>query len=168
MGAFISLFPSLVQICNQQHPHFPFNKIKSQVVPPCVYVVGAHVCANHNPLLSCFIIAQKIQTRKMNTRCQRNLNKFRRKHKPSGSNQAGRPEIFEQTTKPPSLEQKGLRLSLCKKNHRVWPQAQAGRPLLGRPAPTVGHPLASFRVCTVCHFYSIFLLGFVQIHLTTC
>ena len=168
MDAFISLFPSLVQFCNRQHPHFPFNKIKYQVVPPCVYVVGAHVCANHNPLLSRFIIAQKIQTRKMNTRCQRNLNKFRRKRKPGGLNQGGRSEIFGETTKPPSLEQKESSLSLCKKSHREWPQAQAGRPLLGQPAPPVSHPLAPFRVLTVCHFYSLLLLGFVQFHSNLC
>ena len=31
-------------------PHFVLNKIK-RVVPPCALVVGAHVCANHNPVL---------------------------------------------------------------------------------------------------------------------
>ena len=38
--------------CNQQHPQFEFNKIKTKFVPPCVPVVGAHVCANHTPTLT--------------------------------------------------------------------------------------------------------------------
>ena len=37
--------------CNQQHPQFEFNKIKTKFVPPCVPVVGAHVCTNHTPVV---------------------------------------------------------------------------------------------------------------------
>ena len=77
------------------------------------------------PLLSRFTIVQKNQTRKVYTRCQKNSDEFQRKRKPGGLNQAGRPEILKEITKPPSLEQNRPSLDLCKKatedDHRPRP-----------------------------------------------
>ena len=120
-------------------------------------------CSHVSPLCS------KNQTREVCTRCQKNSDECQGKHKPGGSNQASRPEILREITKPPSLEQKRLSLILCKKAtedcHRSRP---AGRLLLGRPGPPVDHSLAPLRVLTVCHSYSMFLPGFVQFHSKSC
>ena len=126
----ISLFPSFICFVISSTLISLSNKIKSHVFLLSVYVVGAHVCANHTPLLSRFTTAHKNQTREVYTRCQKNSDEFQGKHKPGGSNQAGWLEIFREITKTPSLEQNRPSLSLCKKGHRGWPQAQAGRPHL--------------------------------------
>jgi len=63
--------------------------------------------------------------RKVNTRCQKNTDEILRKSKPSGLNQAGRPEIFRKITKPPSLDQNRPSLNLCRRatedGHRLRP-----------------------------------------------
>ena len=107
-------------------------------------MVGAHVCANHAPLLSRFTITQQNQTRKMNTRCQKNSDEFRKKSKPGGLNQAGWPEIFGKNHQHTLTGAKQTEPGPVQKGHRGWPLAQASRPLLGRPAPPVGHSLAPF------------------------
>ena len=167
MGAFISLFPSFICFVISSTPISLSNKIKSQVFLLSVYVVGAHVCANHTPLLSCFTIAQQNQTRKVNIRCQKNLDEFQRKSKPGGSNQAGRPEIFEKFPKTPSLGVEQTEPEPVQKGHRGWPQAQAGRPLLGRPAPPVGHspaPFACSRFATSTLYFFLVSCNFIENH----
>ena len=105
-----------------------------------------HMCVPTTPpLLSRFTTAHKNQTREVYTRCQKNSDEFQGKHKPGGSNQAGWLEIFREITKTPSLEQNRPSLSLCKKGHQGWPQAQAGRPhlsaILWPPSHTHSLPL---------------------------
>ena len=77
------------------------------------------------PLLSHFTTTQKNQTREVYTRCQKISDEFQRKRKPGGLNQASRPEILKEITKPPSLEQNRPSLDLCKKatedDHRPRP-----------------------------------------------
>jgi len=86
LGAFISLFSSFVYFVISSTTISLLNKIKSQVFLLSVYVVGAHACANHNPLLSRFTIAQKNQTWEVYTRCQENSDEIQRKSKPDGLN----------------------------------------------------------------------------------
>ena len=74
-----------------------------------------HMCVPTTPLLSCLTTAQQNKIRRVNTRCQKNLDGFQGKSKPGGLNQAGRPEIFGKITKTPSLEQNRRSLNLCKK-----------------------------------------------------
>jgi len=98
--------------------------------------------------------------RKVNTSCQKNSDGFQRKSKPGGLNQAGRPGTFGKITKTPTLEQNRLSLNLCKKGHRGWPQAQAGR-----PAAPVGHPLAPFaysRFATSTPYSFLVSFNFIQ------
>ena len=126
-----------------------------------------HMCVPTTPpLLSHFTTTQKNQTREVYTRCQKISDEFQRKRKPGGLNQAGWPETFRKITKTPSLEQNKLSLNLCKKGHRGWPQGQAGRPLLGRPAPHFGHPVAPFvrlRFATSTPYSFLVSNNFIQI-----
>ena len=73
------------------------------------------MCVPTTPLLSCLTTAQQNKIRRVNTRCQKNLDEFQGKSKPGGLNQAGRPEILKEITKPPSLEQNRPSLDMCKK-----------------------------------------------------
>ena len=120
-----------------------------------------HMCVPTTPLLSHLTTAQENQMRRVNTRCQKNSDEFRKKSKPGGSNQASWPKIFEKFPKHPHWGQSRPSLNLCKRatkdGHRSRPAGPTCRPISG--------PL---RVFVVCHFYSLLLPGFVQIHSKSC
>ena len=99
-----------------------------------------HMCVPTTPLLSRLTTTQQNQMRRVNTRCQKNSDEFRKKSKPGGLNQAGRPQNFGKSPKHPHWGEP----EPVQKGHQGWPQAQAGRTLLGLPAPPVGHSLAPF------------------------
>ena len=95
------------------------------------------MCVPTTPLLSCLTTAQQNRMRRVNTRCQKNSDEFWKKSKPGGLNQAGRPKNFGKSPKHPHWS----------RIDRAWTCAK-GPPRMatgpGRPAPPVGHSLASF------------------------
>ena len=83
-------------------------------------MVGAHVCANHTPALTFDYCAAK-PNEKGEYRFQKNSDEFQKKSKPGGLNQAGQPEIFEQSPKQPPWSRTD-EPEPVQKDHEGWPQ----------------------------------------------
>ena len=126
-------------------PHFALNKIK-RVVQPCALVVGAHVCANHTPIL----IFRRVRRDFKSGEQKRRSRGIRTKsgEKSSRWPKPGRPAyVFHQNRQNNSPGIDYIKPAHLQKGHGDWPQVQAGRPSLGRPAPLVSFPPRFFVWC---------------------